>query len=321
MNRIGRFALYLAAVAVVCSALGLGLLSTARGSEGTRDASRIDTERSFSMNDVTALDIRTVSADVRFHEVTGSEVRIHLRGSYSGLPESRPELQASSEGGTVRAVVRHPRRFVVFNWSWHSELTLDVYLPKKALDLVRVHTTSGNCTAGFLETKRFEFNSVSGNLTATELKTGSTDVRATSGDVRLDRLSGDLNYSSVSGDLVTAESITGNSTLQTTSGDVRLAGLKGGLSHRSVSGDLRAEFVGLESDIRLNTTSGHLELTLPADAQFGFDFRTTSGGFTCDFPVLSGESGSRTRMTGTVGNGKNRIEARSVSGNLQILRG
>lgn len=320
MSKMARLVLCLSITVVTCAALGIVLLSSAQALGGPTADFTIDTERSFAAGRLSALEIKTISTDVRFHEAPGPKLRVHFHGTFSGPAEERPVLTAFVEGGTLHASIEHPRTTALISWSTHANLVLDVYAPRKAWSRIRIGTTSGNATAGAIEAARFEFRSVSGRLSASKIKAKQAELRTTSGEVRADKLSGDVNFSSISGDLQIMDFDTGHSTLHTTSGQVRLPRLRGGFSFRSVSGGLTAGLVALNGDIRTDTTSGDVELTLPAGARFTLDFRTTTGRLECEFPLLTSASGDRRRTTGTVGNGGKKIEARSVSGALRILK-
>lgn len=122
-----------------------------------------------------------------------------------------------------------------------------------------VNTTNGSIA---LENINGPVNAAteSGDVTADNI-TGPLAVSASSGSLRIDQIKGQVVAKTFSGDVVARSTVlSGSSLLQTQNGSVRFDGSLD--SHGSY---------------RMQTTSGDVDLTLPANAAFALDASTGSG--------------------------------------------
>jgi hypothetical protein len=142
-----------------------------------------------------------------------------------------------------------------------------------------------------------------------------------SGDVRAERLVGDLEIHSVSGDVL----LTGGSgpaiDLETVSGDVTLEDVTSkDVSGHTVSGEVL--FRGPIQDggsYDFATTSGDIRLLLPEPPNATLSGATFSGRFSSDLPTSPDETHRRRhRVAATWGNGSARLDVESLSGDITI---
>jgi len=174
-------------------------------------------------------------------------------------------------------------------------------------------------------------NHASVDYTVTAPAGTSMNLRSVSGDIRIDRIRGELRAESVSGD-VTAQGATGATLLKSVSGNVEVSAVatQTELRMESVSGDVRvhgakirslaAETVSGDLDLgdivtdrvsgksvsgdvsysgtvsrggryTLSSHSGDIRLYVPADAGFELDAKTFSGNVRSDLPLTIGGPG------------------------------
>jgi predicted membrane protein len=135
--------------------------------------------------------------------------------------------------------------------------------------------------------------------------------RSVTGDVRAQGLRGAVRANTVSGevDVQTSE----DAEASTVSGDVRVA-----MGRLPRSGSLR-----------FNTVSGSVRLVLPSDAGAELRVSTLSGDVDSDFELRMGASEGRRSswvrvghdIRATIGRGGPEIEIRTVSGDVELVRG
>jgi hypothetical protein len=111
--------------------------------------------------------------------------------------------------------------------------------------------------------------------------------------------------------------------LSTTSGDVTVGAVSAqSVSLRTTSGDLRATRLAAQR-VEISSVSGDVAISLPGNAQFELDARSTSGRVTCVFPITIKENrsgGGSNVLSGTVGAGGSVVTVSTVSGDISIAR-
>jgi hypothetical protein len=271
-----------------------------------------------------------VAADPRGEvDVSNISGRIEV----SGWDKPRVAVTADLAGDSQRVRVLtgrgHTRVCVTYGnsngcdssgWSGDAgSVRLEVYVPRESqLD---VSAVSANVTSrGVSGTQRL--HTVSGDIDA-ELGSGNDEVNTVSGTVHLhgSGQDGTLHAASVSGDL-------------------RVTNVAGELEARTVTGTLTAE-VSPARLVRLNTTSGDIDLSAtlasggtietetvsgaqkieaPARAGYSYDAKTFSGDITNCFGQHSDRSeyGPGNHLQGTRGAGGGQVRMQSMSGHVSL---
>ncbi len=152
--------------------------------------------------------------------------------------------------------------------------------------------------------------------------TGETKVKSVSGDVTLDGVRADVSAQTVSGDLE-ARSLAGSLRFTTVSGDLTVVdGSSPRVRAETVSGDLTLDLdVPAGGRIDLNSVSGDLTVRLADTAGVGVEVKTMSGELDSAFDgVRTAHRAGRASLTGTVGGGSGQLRAKTVSGDVTLLR-
>ena len=102
--------------------------------------------------------------------------------------------------------------------------------------------------------------------------------------------------------------------LDTASGDVRFTGSLQQLDCDSASADILLELINVPRSIELDTASGDLEVTLPADAGFTVTLDALSSDFRSDFDTI------RRNNSYVAGNGRCRIDVDAMSGDVTVRK-
>lgn len=123
---------------------------------------------------------------------------------------------------------------------------------------------------------------------------------------------GELDIGSVSGTCTLTNISALDVSLETVSGNMEFSGSASSLECDSVSARIQAALVICPRRIQLDSASGQMDLTLPADSGFQVNYETLSGEFTTDFPVS--QSGRRY----VCGDGSCMISQSGISGILNI---
>lgn len=214
--------------------------------------------------------------------------------------------------------------------------TLELRLPEslaRSLNSLEIKTVSAQTYLDHLYMQLFRYNTVSGDLDQeekdslrmvdSEIHSVSGDVDlsgifqnlhifTTSGDVKLEGSAAEVQIKTVSGDLdadlLHAEGLS----MVTTSGDADLRGGWENLFFKAISGDLYAELSRAPSQFSAETTSGDVELEIPAQSDFTLRFDTSSGDLSSDFDCR------KEGRTYYCGHGTQRWNVKTTSGDLTL---
>jgi DUF4097 and DUF4098 domain-containing protein YvlB len=184
---------------------------------------------------------------------------------------------------------------------------------------VRANTTSGDIrvtgSKGEVEARTQRGDIVIedvGSRVETTAFSGDVDISAVAGDLRVNVLSGDVRVRGVSGDVE----------VKTVSGQIDLRDVRSRLVRAaSTSGDISFDgTIDGSGRYELESHSGDVDLTLPADVGAVLTVSTYSGGIESDFrlTLLPGATSSNRTFTFTLGRGGARITAESFSGDINI---
>jgi len=256
----------------------------------------------------------------------------------------KARLRTTRSGDTLAIAVTGPREF------WRgARMDLDIAAPaglgasvKTASGDVRaegmggavvVITASGN--AAITGAASAQATTASGEVLLSRIR-GPAQANSASGSLVMNDVEGKATARSVSGD-VTLEGIAGDARAVTTSGDINAKRLRGSLDASTVSGDLHVEdYAGAET--KLKTTSGDMNVSLaqpvtdlffadsisgdisviaPPDSDCTVQLTTQSGRILMNLP-LRDVARRRGYMEGVVGEGRGRLEAHTVSGDISV---
>jgi len=294
------------ALLVAATALSTMLAAAApRVLEAQSGRQRIDTTFTFDRTGTVSLGL--VSGEIRVTTGTSNEIRILAtteRGRLeSTLTRSRVSIEARSVSGRM------------------GETRYEVVVPPG----VRVRATAVSGDVSVRGTGgEVMASTISGELYLDEAS-GIVELSSVSGDIDARRLSGRIDIETVSGD-IDADDISGSLATESVSGDVTISrGRLNSLRSESVSGTITySGALAAQGDMRINSHSGDVYLTVPANLSASLEMETWSGDISSDFPLTlqpGGNVGGRNRrMQFTVGNGGARITAETFSGDITIRR-
>lgn len=177
---------------------------------------------------------------------------------------------------------------------------------------LNAHTTSGTIMLGQVN-GGLDVGSTSGDINVDSV-TGNVVSSTTSGSVSINECVGNFKANSISGD-VDINSITGFVEASTTSGSINVYNAVGGFDADTISGSAVYQCNALTDNIEFDSTSGSIDITVPEDSSFDFDFDTVSGDSDLFFNIdKDGKGGSA-----TVGSGEHNINIDTVSGDVSVL--
>lgn len=152
--------------------------------------------------------------------------------------------------------------------------------------------------------------------------TGATKVKSVSGDVTLDGVRSAVSAQTVSGDLETRR-LAGDLHFTTVSGDLTVVdGVSGRVRAETVSGQVILDLdVPADGRVELTSVSGDLTVRLPETAGLTVEVKTISGALDSAFGEVTAErKPGRSTLRCVVGTGSGELRAKTVSGDVTLLR-
>ncbi len=176
---------------------------------------------------------------------------------------------------------------------------LEIRIPQEiALTSAALELSAADTTLQGLTIDRLEIESASGNLTAED---------CTFNAVESESASGNFTFKNCLIDSIETEAASGNT---------KIEGSIGKLTHSSASGDLTLTTDITPEKLEIDTASGNIKLTLPADSQFTCEYETASGDV-----KINGFAGNYQSEKFVCGDSTNKYELESASGDIAINAG
>jgi DUF4097 and DUF4098 domain-containing protein YvlB len=270
-----------------------------RGRDREEYASRIDTTIAFSRTGT--VEVQAAGGEIILSAWSRDQVRVRATSERSALrfDASPSQLSLGLRSGSSRS---RDARF---------ELTVPVGVR------IRAMTSSGDIRIAGSKGE-VEARTQRGDIVVEEV--GPADLTAFSGDVDASGINGGLRLRVLSGD-VRVRQVTGDVELKTVSGEIDVRDARSrNVRIGSTSGHITFEgTIDPTGRYELQTHSGDVDLTLPANVGATLTVSTYSGGIESDFRLTlpPGQHGDKS-FTFTLGSGGARITAESFSGDVNI---
>jgi len=262
---------------------------------------RIEQPQSLDLTGVKRLNIRMVAGSV---DVVG-----------------RPDDDATSPGAAHLEVSKLEGPLIVTMQGDTLTITHERLTWGGLLDWVSSRRASAVVSVAVPASCPVELGVVSADAVVSAI-TAPTNVKSVSGAVTLDGVRADVTAQTMSGDLET-RGLSGSLHFSTVSGDLTVVdGTSGRVRAETVSGQVTLDLdIPANSTIDMSSVSGDLTVRLPETAGVHVNARTLSGGLDSAFDGLSTErKPGRASMQGQVGSGDGRLNAKTVSGDVTLLR-
>ena len=288
-----------------------------------------DGKYAVSAEGLSGLDLKWVAGSAEVSVYDGSEIT--FTETSSEMLAQNVALRYGVENGTLYiqyCAVNAPNDLPM--------KTLDVKIPASlAADMAGFNFSgaSAGLTVSGLTVNHINCNGVSGHIDASGLTAQSVDIGTTSGEIRYEGSYLRMSVNTVSGMVRINSTGTAQETrVDTTSGAMAFAGKVGVLKTNSISGEVFSDgavyadsadidttsggvslqFAVRPADLKIDTISGSITLTLPFDSGFTLEYSSVSGGMDCAFSVVM--SGNKF----ITGDGTGKFDIGTVSGGLRI---
>lgn len=215
---------------------------------------------------ISKVDIRIENGNIRFIPWDESDVRI----------ECKVKVYREKE---VEAARKYFLDEVSFNVSdekirFHSrekslKVNATVYIPRENFEEVSLYVFNGQLSGEEVVARQFEAKTVNGRISFDKLYCKI---------ITLETVNGTISVKKLESEKTEAKTIHGTINLGVTGGHVDIETFNGTINYNLTE--------AAKSKAYLKTTTGSIEITVPANIKTEGEFKTVVGGFTCDLPKL-----------------------------------
>jgi hypothetical protein len=248
----------------------------------------------FQTTDPVELVIRVPSGDIDIETVDGDESLISLDGDEKLIEMT----EVRQEGRRIVVELKGKKSFGVtisigdFSFGSSSSMRVRARVPHGSTPILSTAAADMKVRG---RVQSLEVKSASGDLVVNGEVERDAEIKTVSGDVRLERVGGELRVQTVSGD-VNAQSVGGSIVSKTVSGDLRIESVREGqVTAQSVSGDIE---LGVAAGTNLDVDAGSVSGDLASEVPLGSDPDALGG----DGPALV-------------------VRGKTVSGDFRVFRG
>jgi hypothetical protein len=260
---------------------------------------RIEEPTSLDLEGVQRLNVRLVAGSVDVvGRPDGDAGEAHV-----GVTDVKGPLIVTLENGTLTITHERLTWGGLLDWVDRRQACAIVSIAVGQSCPVELGVVSADAVVSGIDAERTSVKSVSGDLTLDGVRS-DISAQTVSGDLESRHLTGALRFTTVSGDLTVVDGSSGSVRAETVSGQVTL--------------DLDLPSGGR---IDLSSVSGDMTVRLPGGVGLGVDVTTMSGRLDSAFDGVSREKKpGRNSLRGQLGTGEGRLRAKTVSGDVTLLR-
>ena len=312
-------------------ACALAMVGVAGCEVGVAATGRFD--RTLNVSGPVRIELSNTAGDVQIVGSAEGKVHVHAEVRASGFGFGSPQKRidqivanppVEQRGTTIRigkdwSGMRNVSIWYQIEVPHNTEISSNLVSGSQSVRQVQgpIKTTavSGALRADHID-REVRLRSVSGSVDAFDVGddvhassvSGSVDVRNSKGDVHANATSGAIRVTGP-GARVDAD---------TASGSVEISGANNDVKAHAVSGRVSVNGnPGANSYWELKTISGSVELGVPLNANFQLTAENTSGQIRTNIPIVIEEQ-SKHSLRARAGNGGNRVEIHTVSGQIEV---
>jgi hypothetical protein len=281
-------------------------------------------EKNFTVQPGGNLKVKTAGGDIKVLTGTGNEVKVTATEQIHADSEAKAdellkdlELTIEQQGNDVTATAKYDRQggWHIGNWP-PVNVSFTVVVPSQF---------------------NVDLNTSGGNIGLQSIN-GHARLRTSGGDLKIDRVEGEVDGSTSGGNIVLHEGTArvhlttsggdihvdragGEADLSTSGGNIVINSVQGRLSATTSGGDVKASIEGaLKGDCKLTTSGGQVVVNVDKNAAFDLKAHTSGGDVDAAGITISIEKGGlrRSSLAGKVNGGGPELYLGSSGGDIRI---
>ena len=246
-------------------------------------------EETLSSSPGKNLKVKTLSGDVEVSTWSDYSVYVKITGNESAKDKLDITIENSDDGVDVFIKEKNNSNLSDLN------LKIDIKLPQSYN--ADVSTAGGD----------LKLSGLSGNI----------DMKTAGGDIKTSETSGSLDLKTTGGNIESLN-FSGNISVSTAGGDIHLDGSNGKISGVTAGGDIKLYYKGENKGIKLTSSGGDIEITLPSDFAANCKLTTYKGEINSEIPITDSKK-TDMKLKGTMNGGGVLLKCSTSGGDINIL--
>lgn len=218
---------------------------------------------------LSTIDINIDSTDIELIPVDDpAQARVELVGTEAKKLKEKFTVEQTDNKLAIQL------RYKIRKWTqfgWVDQLKVKVYLPEKKYELITIKGEAADLFMNKVQAKDIHVTLKAGDVIGKELTPESLSIKNDVGDIRLDKINGNVSAQLSAGDIAVSDSAISTLQIKTTTGDIHVKNVAGEITSSSSQGDIHINNEKIEHPISIKSKVGDIIVEAkkyPKNAQF-----------------------------------------------------
>ncbi|EPY09216.1 hypothetical protein PAALTS15_01110 [Paenibacillus alvei TS-15] len=159
----------------------------------------VHVERSLDAGNVSRISIKTKSSNIQYKIGTSDQIKVRLKGTFDGSEGEQEQLLVTEVMNQDQLAIKvEPVKGKAYS---NMSLSLEVEVPTKVYEELKIKASSGNITTGEIEAGQLSVEASSGNISVGGYVGKEYKVEASSGNIELGKMAGNGSVEASSGNV------------------------------------------------------------------------------------------------------------------------
>ncbi len=239
--------------------------------------------KTYNIEDISKIKTDLKSYDIEFKAANDNNFKVEVYGN----EKNKDNVKININNNTLN--IDQKGSSICFGFCYSDNVVV-IYVPESFNKELDIHTISGDIDV-YVDTLKVNLKTTSGDIKMQNVEYAS--INTTSGNVKLEEAK-EANINTVSGDVRVSSSE--NIDIKTTSGDITILEVTKRIYLNSTSGDVTVQDFTINSDSKVHTVSGEVNINLRNEANISAetrsgdkDIKNTNGEYKLDIKTTSGD--------------------------------
>lgn len=285
------------------------------------DTYNVSDKKTVNGENIEEVEIDSSSSDVKVVPTDEKEISIELSGKVSKKLKRKLQLDVVERGNKLEVALKGENQLKFNIGVLIVDTNINVYLPEKVYQSIKVETSSGSNEIDSLKAKELSLRTSSGDLLARDSAAEDTFIiQSSSGEADLKNNKANIFDVKVSSGSLYAVDLDGKeSTFHSSSGEISLKNVIGEIVAEASSGEIIIDNEETTGNMYTETSSGDVSVAFDKKpTSLAIDFKGNSGEGNVEIKGLKYDEKSEDNIIGQIGSGQYKLKVRTSSGDFEL---